>query len=62
VFDPLAEAAEFEHRAPCPDGCQRLNPRAEGSFSGRMIDRLRIQVPLRQAVRRRPPRRLVSRA
>ena len=50
VFDSLADAAEFEHRAPYPDGYEGLIPRAAGSFSDRTIDGLRIYVPVRQVL------------
>ena len=50
VFDSMADATGFEHRAPYPDGYEGLIPRAAGSFSDRTIDGLRIYVPVRQAV------------
>ena len=50
VFDSLADAAEFEHRARSPDGYEGLIPRAAGSFSDRTIDGLQIYVPVRQAI------------
>ena len=50
MFDSLADAAEFEHRDPYPDGYEGLIPRAAGSFSDRTIDGLRIYVPVRQVL------------
>jgi hypothetical protein len=48
--DQVADPAEFEHRAPYPDGYEGLIPRAAGSFSDGTIDGLRIYVPVRRVL------------
>ena len=50
VFDSMADATGFEHRARSRDGYEGLIPRAARSFSDRTIDGLQIYVPVRQAV------------
>lgn len=47
VSDSTAEAVEFEHIAPYPDG-YKCCAAAAGNFGDRMIDGLRIYVPVRQ--------------
>jgi hypothetical protein len=49
MFDTYKEAVDFEMKASYPDDHPGLYPQAKGTFSDRMVDGLKIYIPVREA-------------